>query len=161
MTITIMLEFQWRRKIKYIQNTLTAKHGSAAQDYMVTAIMKSTETHVVELSNPDKLKPWKLGWRIRVCGTASLQSDSPLTPMGLRFGSGGKDILWRTLTSLIPQEVQFILSHIYLQGTSHLKQKLFQAALRSYRKHIFGQCYTTTEAEEHRWQQKLGGIWLR
>lgn len=28
MTITIMLEFQWRQKLKYIQNTLTAKHSS-------------------------------------------------------------------------------------------------------------------------------------
>lgn len=156
-----MLEFQWRCKMKYIQNTLTAKQGIAAQDYVVTAIIKSTEAQGVELSNPDKLKPWKLGWRIWVCGTASLQSDSPLPPMGLRFRCGGKDILWRTITSLIPQEVKFILSRMYLQGTSHLKQKLFQAALRSYRKRIFGQCYTTTEAEEHRWQQKLGGIWLQ
>lgn len=43
--------------MKYIQNTLTAKQGIAAQDYVVTAIIKSTEAQGVELSNPDKLKP--------------------------------------------------------------------------------------------------------
>lgn len=36
----------------------------------------------------------------------------------------------------------------HLQGISHLNEYVLQTALRSYKKHNFGQCTATTEAEE-------------
>lgn len=85
----------------------------------------------------------------------ALQSDL-LTPSGLRSGYGGGDILGRILYitystgcrghSLAEMSAGNFTSQVLCLNI------VLQTALRSYKKHNFGQCYATTEAEEQRWQ---------